>query len=108
MVSHVHDFKESNWPFDAAINTATFTTRHVLDGSRPIAEVYHDHDGDWQFMCGTTTATEDAKLVCFGCMVERDLSLVELADLPAGWMAYRQTPDDAWTRTPYDDEQLSH
>lgn len=102
-MGHTHNFDASDWPFDTPVNTASFTTTHVLDGSRPVLEAYHDHDGDWQFMCGTTTASADAKLVCLGCMLERDASLFGLADLPAGWMAYRESPDLPWTREAYED-----
>ena len=102
-MSHTHRFDVSAWPFDAPINAASFTTAPVLDGSRPVLEVYHDHDGDWQFMCGTTTASEHAKLVCLGCMLEGDSSLFQLADLPAGWMAYRESPGAPWTREAYED-----
>lgn len=97
-MSHTHDYDESNWPFDVPINTASFTTRYVLDGTLPILEVYHDHDGEWQFMCGTTNATADAKLVCLGCMVRRDPTLVQLANMPAGWLAYRDSLEQPWSR----------
>lgn len=66
-------------------------------------EVYHDHDGDWQFMCGRTTASADAKLICLGCIVEQDATLLQLANLPVGWMAYRESPELTWTREPYED-----
>ena len=102
-MSHTHNFNESDWPFDTPITTASFTTRYVLDGSRPIRDVYHDHDGEWQFLCSTTTASDGAKLVCLGCMVERDPSLLQIADMPSGWVAYRESPEHPWTREAYDD-----
>ncbi len=102
-MSHTHNFSESEWPFDVPINTASFTTKHVLDGSLPILEIYHDHDGEWQFLCGTTNAYEDAKLVCLGCMMERDPSLFQLADLPSGWLASRESPAHPWVREAYED-----
>ncbi len=98
-MSHSHNFK--SWTFKVPVDTGTFTTRQVLDGSRPILEVYHDHDGDWQFLCGTTLNTDDLKLVCLGCMVERDDSLLQLADLPGGWTAFRDSQSGSWQREPY-------
>jgi hypothetical protein len=100
-MSHPHNFE--SWPFPDAINTASFTTRQVLGGLNPIVEVYHDHDGDWQFLCGTTTDVADLKLVCMGCMLERDPSLAALADLPCGWSATRDDPHSEWTRDTYED-----
>ncbi len=107
-MSHSHNFDESTWPFRTPINTASFTTIRVLDSSLPILEVYHDHDGDWQFMCGTTNASEDAKVVCLGCMVERDPTLVQLADLPEGWMAYRESSKHPWSREEYEDSDAEN
>lgn len=101
-MGHDHDFSETDWPFDVPVNSASFTTRHVIEGTLPILEVYHDHDGEWQFMCGTTSASADGKLVCLGCMIGRDPSLLDLADMPPGWCAYRASPQDAWSREPYE------
>ncbi|MEI2433165.1 hypothetical protein RDV84_02800 [Lysobacter yananisis] len=105
-MSHAHRFDESTWPFDSPINTHSFTTRQVLDGGLPILEVYHDHDGDWQFLCGTTQDTADGRLVCLGCMIDRDAALLQLADLPVGWSAVRESTGHAWLRQPdeYDED----
>ena len=105
-MEHHHDFGERSWPFDTPINTATFTTTFVLDGSLPILEVYHDHDGEWQFMCGTTNDSAHAKLVCLGCMLERDESLFVLADMQPGWCAFRSSPGEPWTREQYADSDV--
>ena len=99
-MSHFHNFKF--WPFQDAINTASFTTRQVLDGL-PIVEVYHDHDGDWQFLCGTTVDDDDLKLVCLGCMFERDETLAELAQLPIGWCAVRNFLGGEWLMEAYEE-----
>ncbi|MBQ0933672.1 hypothetical protein [Ideonella alba] len=107
-MSHSNAFEESAWPFDAAINAASFTTKYVLDGSLPILEVYHDHDGDWQFMCGTTNASADAKVVCLGCMIDCDPTLVQLADLPEGWLAHRESPAQPWARESYEDSDAAN
>ena len=99
-MSHSHNFQ--SWPFQDAVNTSSFTTRQVLENLHPIVEVYHDHDGDWQFLCGTTSDTADLKLVCLGCMLERDATLSELADIPPGWYATRETPKSNWVREVYE------
>ncbi|MEH6415782.1 hypothetical protein [Pseudomonas sp. CGJS7] len=104
--SHPHGFDESDWPFDDPINTLCFTTRHVLDGSRQVLEVYHDHEGDWQFMCGITNAPADGKVVCLGCMIDRDPTLTQLADMPSGWFAYRESPDEPWWRQAYKNDDV--
>ncbi len=37
-------------------------------------------------------------LVCLHHTIDRDPSLAELADLPLGWWAERNTPDEPWYR----------
>lgn len=97
-MNHSHHF--DSWPFNDAVNTASFTTRPVLEGL-PILEVYHDREGDWQFLCGTTLDESDLKIVCMGCMLERDDSLAKLGQMPLGWCAYRESPQAPWVLEPY-------
>lgn len=92
----------SPWVFAEPSHQAVFTTKPVLHLKTPVLEVFHDRDGDWQFMCGTTTGTEDACVVSLGCMVELDHSLCELADLPIAWVAWREASDRPWVREPYE------
>jgi hypothetical protein len=104
---HDHRFADGDWPFDDEIDTAAFTTVRVLEGRLPILEVYHDHDGDWQFLCGTTNATADCRLICMGCVYERFPDMGTFADLPPGWMAFREDERAAWQRSahvPSEDE----
>ena len=99
-MSHSHSFH--SWPFNLRVETGVFTTRQVLEGLEPIREVYHDPDGDWQFLCGTTLDTADLKLVCLGCMVERDLTIGELAEMPPCWCATWRAAGDEWIQEPYE------
>lgn len=104
-MSHTHDFP--HWPFPDAINTASFTTRPVIEQGMPVLLVSHDLEGDWQFLCSTTTEEEDCRIVCMGCAFKRDPTLGEIADLPQGWMAERDFVGGPWERfeqDPDDDE----
>lgn len=89
---------DPTWRFHEGKNRMTFTTRRVLAGS-PILQVCHDHDGDWQFLCGTPTPPSEGALVTLGSMVARDDSLSLVAELPEGWMAERSTIEGPWTRS---------
>lgn len=102
-MTHSHAFL--SWPFDLPINSGVFTTRQVLEGLQPVREVYHDHDGDWQFLCGTTLDREDLKFVCLGCMVERDPTVGELSEMSPGWYAARQGHGAEWIQEPYADRE---
>jgi hypothetical protein len=76
----------NDWPFAEPPDTLVFTTQPVLDGA-PVRDVHHDQDGDWQILCGTTLAAEDARMVHFAHLVEMVPSLAPLADFPRGWSA---------------------
>lgn len=108
MSEHRHAFSAQEWPFDSPENTGAISCRHILEGSRPILYVTHDEDdGGWQFLCGEAHELEDARVVCLGCMVSADRSLAELADLPLGRCASRDTGSSSWVRAlnpPTDDE----
>jgi hypothetical protein len=88
----------ATWPFEDSYVLACFTTRFVLDGSKPITLVTHDNDGSWQFLCGTTNELEDCKLIALQSAVKIDPSVMEVADLPRNWSASRQAPGAEWVR----------
>jgi hypothetical protein len=91
----------TDWAFEDAPNTATITTVKVLESLAPILLVTHDlDDGGWQFLCGTTNDEADARIVGLGTVVKWDASVNELADLPLGWRAWRESPDAPWSRAP--------
>ena len=76
------------------------TTAAVLAGA-PIVIVSHDaDDGGWQFLCGTTTDPDDGRLVHLHEIVAIDPTMVEVADLPLGWIAFRGYVGGNWTREP--------
>lgn len=98
MTSHDHGFKLGGWPFDDPENVAAICCRHVLNGSEILHVTHDEDDGCWQILCGDSHVQEDAKVVCLGCMVKRDETLLELADLPLGWCADRDNRDSPWER----------
>ena len=100
MTKHDHAFSTSEWPFDEPTNVAAYTTRHVLEGRLPILLVTHDEDdGAWQVLCGTTNDDDDGRIACLGCLYTLDRSIGELADLPLGWRAWRDSPASPWKRS---------
>lgn len=79
-------------------NTAVFICSRVRDG-HPILHVSHDGDGDWQFLCGGEHADkedDECLLSCLGCVLNRDPSLKELADMSPFRTATRDSPDVPW------------
>ena len=95
------ELEENDWPFDEPHNVATFTTTKVLYEGHPILLVTHDEvDDSWQFLCGTTNEPGDVRIVGLKSMYDRDKSIGELADLPCGWCAWRESPESKWHREP--------
>jgi hypothetical protein len=50
----------------------------------------------WQFLCGREHETEDARLVSLESIFEIDNSVGELADMPCGHQAERDTKSSIW------------
>jgi hypothetical protein len=98
-----------SWPFTEAENTACLTQRQIVNNGRPILLVAHDaDDGCWQFLDGSENLKiADGMLVTLADMVQRDPSLADVADLPLGWMAWREEAGAEWQRMPneQDDEE---
>jgi hypothetical protein len=93
-----------DWPFDQGPNVTAVTTIGVLDENLPILTVTHySDDHSWAFVCGTTDAVQDGRVVGMGCALSIDPTLRTIADLPPGWTAWRERVGDVWHRTP-DDE----
>lgn len=89
----------NDWPFDQGPRVAAVTTRQVLTGGLPILRVTHyADDHDWAFVCGTTDATEDGRVIAMGEALALDPTLRDIADLPSGWTAWREQVGGEWHR----------
>ncbi|GIO15372.1 hypothetical protein J19TS2_49270 [Cohnella xylanilytica] len=93
------------WSFQDPETTAVITTQRILSRERPILYVTHDEDdGMWQFLDGDPVSEEEAAIVSLGEIVGRDSSLSQLADLPLGWTAWRDSGDGDWQRKKWEAE----
>jgi hypothetical protein len=92
---------KTKWPFADARKTAVFTTQDIIEEGKPILLVTHDQDdGVWQFHTGGIVPASEAKVVALYEIIFRDPSIVELADLPLGWSAVRDSITSPWKRQP--------
>jgi len=89
----------NEWPFDQAPSVAAITTRQVIKEGLPILTVVHySDDHSWVFVCGTSNATEDGRVIGMGTALRLDPTLATIADLPPGWWAQRRGVGEAWIR----------
>jgi hypothetical protein len=72
----------------------------ALTLGRPIVRVTHDEQGDLQFHALEGVADAEPRVVALSEMVELDGGLLELADLPPGWIATRPNVAAPWQRSP--------
>lgn len=100
---HSHAFQEQAWPFDIPVNTAAYASVQVIRDDAPVLVVYHDHDGDWQFLHGDVSEDDEGVLVCMGCAYQRTPAISLLAQMPSGWRAERTSVAGEWVTEPYPD-----
>lgn len=90
-----------DWPFDQLPNTAAITVRSVLEGD-PVLHVSHDEDDHgWQFLDGRDVDVEEGRAISMAAALDLDPTLREIADLPPGWVARRESVAAAWVRAPH-------
>jgi len=89
--------------FDIPLNTAVVTSTEVTDEDHPVLYVTHELDAAqhivWQFYAEhIDTSPAATQLVGLGTMLDLDAGLDQVADLPLGWCARRETPAAPWQR----------
>jgi hypothetical protein len=89
------------WKFEDPENVAVFVNRKAMRGDGWIARVVHDDDdGAWQFHAHESEEfdDEDIMILALRKIVDSDETVMELADLPYGWHAWRETKSSPWKR----------
>lgn len=80
------------------VNLIACSSTRVVALGQPILAVAHDHYGEWQVLHGDLMPDDKIALICMACAVKRDPSLMELSDLPRGWIATRKSQYKRWKR----------
>jgi hypothetical protein len=88
------------WPFADPENVAVLTLRDITEGKTHVLLVRHEEEnGGWLFVDARDTIhSADTVMVSLKHVFELDPSVGELADLPCGWGAWRDAPDQPWQR----------
>ena len=86
--------------FKDGLNTAVFTTKFVVLDKKEISYVSHYlEDGAWQFSSDDKfdNYEEVAMILSLDEIIKLDKSILEITDLPLGFIATRKTKTDNWT-----------
>lgn len=97
------------WKFADPPNVAVLSDKSIFKRGDWIAYVvheaddddnYNDEDGSWQFHSSHKQNRDEREimLVSLQNVVRRDESILELADLPKGWHAWRTSKVSPWQR----------
>lgn len=78
------------------LKAAAITTTYVVRNHSAITNVYHDADGDWQFLGDEEVTEADALVLALGEIIELDPSVKEVLDMKMGCSAHRASKTDAW------------
>ena len=90
-----------DWPFADPPDAEVIVLDRILRGEAALRLVTHDEDdGAWQFLDGEHVFEEDATVALLGELAQFDPSILDLADLPPGWQAHRDTAEGPWVRSP--------
>jgi hypothetical protein len=95
-----HDAASSlyRWKFPDSPHTSAYLSETVHTKQEAVTYVSHDHDGDWQLLGDKMADGGGPVLSCLHHPIDEDLTIAELADLPAGWYATREKPGAPWER----------
>lgn len=72
-----------------------FVSSAAFDG-RPVIAVHHEPDGDWQFLTAGPVTPETAVMAHLDHVWALDAALVQLQDLPRGYVARRPAATAPW------------
>jgi hypothetical protein len=76
------------------------TCSHVLEEDRPILLVSRELDGEVLAVCGgESDSGMTMRVLPLDRLLDLDPTLAQLADMPDGWVALRESPDDDWVRS---------
>jgi hypothetical protein len=86
--------------FKDSLKIVVFTSKYVINQNSPIVYVAHHEDGTWEFWGEQIIDESEIMLVTLEQIIQKDISVLELADLPIEFSAQRKTKDSDWILIP--------
>ena len=94
--------------FEDSLNTAVFTTKFIVKDKKEITYITHEtEDGAWQFFSNDNfdDFEEVSMILSLDEIINLDKTVLEIADLPLGYIATRETVKDKWKISKNDEEK---
>jgi hypothetical protein len=79
-------------------------TSQAFEGE-PILYVYHDMDGEWQFLTELAANMANLMVVALSEITKPDPTINEIYHLPYGWRAWRVDSHSDWQTEEYEMEE---
>ena len=86
--------------FKESLNTIVFTSKYVAIEGSPIVYVAHHEDGSWEFWGNQIIDESEIMLVTLEQILNKDNTILDLADFPFEFSAQRNSKDDDWIIQP--------
>ncbi len=83
-------------------NQAVFTVRDIMHDNELIAYVFHDTNGDWQFLPDKEVSTDNMMIVSLSQILQHDNSVEHVLYILEGFKAYRKNQNEDWEITEID------
>lgn len=90
--------RDPRWRFEQAPSQRVLTTRQVVRGDEPVRFIGRFSDGQFQFVCETTSSERDLVITTLGWIVDHDPSVARAATLAPGAGLVRDGADARWRR----------
>lgn len=82
-------------------STIVVTQRRVIEKKEPVLFVFHDKDGDWQFLADENSQMDQVVELSLRSIIALDSSLTQVSELKRGWKAQRTNLKSAWNILSY-------
>ncbi len=79
-----------------SLNTAILTSKYVVYNNSTIVYVAHHSDGTWEFWGKEEIDESEIVVVSLREMIAIDSTILNISDLPVGFVAVREMKDKPW------------
>ena len=86
------------WQFDQDPNVACITCPSVIEGQPVLVVTHYEDDHSWAFMDGRVFDPAHVLVVAMSTVLEIHPDLNEIASLPPGWTARRDSIGEPWSK----------